>query len=199
MGAVVTMILLSIVAILSLTGSTAQSCGNFTTSDVSGPFFEPDATLDYKLAPLAEIEDPDEAVVVRGTILDRNCDPVEEAFVEVWYSGGNPTHYTFPSDGEFPLLYRGKQLASSGKYEYVGTFPGRYPGRPINHIHYKVTARGREFITQLYFRGFVPPGYYEDYVRGRDSQFPSSITGLQPGNKLPNGGRQITFNIRLDV
>ena len=64
------------------------------------------------------------------------------------------------------------------RYEFKATFPRRYEGRPIIHYHYKVsweraiksknfslcrwlfppekvTAKGREFITQAYFKGGV--------------------------------------------
>ena len=46
-------------------------------------------------------------------------------------------------------------------------------------------------MTQLYFRNDVPPSY-EDYVEGRQSQFPSSIIGS-------DSGREIHFDIVMDV
>ena len=57
--------------------------------------------------------------------------------------------------------------------------------------------QGQTFITQLYFRGQVPPSY-ENYVRGRGSQFGQVEAVSQGQSNLPNGGSQITFNIRLD-
>ena len=57
--------------------------------------------------------------------------------------------------------------------------------------------RGQTFITQLYFRDQVPPSY-ENYVRGRGSQFGRVAALGQEQSGLPNGGTQITFNITLD-
>ena len=57
--------------------------------------------------------------------------------------------------------------------------------------------KGQTFITQLYFRGQVPPSY-QNYVRSRGSQF-GEVAALGVGqSNLPNGGNRITFNIRLD-
>jgi len=121
-------------------------------------------------------------------VLDSNCKGIGGALVEVWYAGGDPVGYTFP--GRNPVLwYRGKVNADSqGRYEFKATFPRRYEGRPIIHYHYKVTAKGREFITQAYFKGGVPPSY-EDYVKGRESQFPKV--------QASRNGRMVTFNVRL--
>lgn len=49
-----------------------------------------------------------------------------------------------------------------------------------------------EFVTQLYFPDDVPPSY-EDYVRGRESQFPTSVEYLEGGT------RRITWNVYLDI
>ena len=56
--------------------------------------------------------------------------------------------------------------------------------------------RGKTFITQLYFRGLIPPRY-ENYVRYRRSQFGFVLTVNEYGN-LPNGGRILIFSITLD-
>ena len=52
-------------------------------------------------------------------------------------------------------------------------------------------SSGKELVTQLYFPNDVPPSY-EDYVVGRESQFPSKIVGY-------GSGRKINFNIVMDV
>merc|ERR1719516_858830 len=166
--------------------SNCQNCGPLTTRDVQGPFFEPGATLDYQLVPNRELQNASRAVLLRGKVRERNCRSIAGALVEVWYAGGDPTAYRFPRDGS-PMLYRGKTTTdNSGRYNFVATLPGIYSGRPIRHYHYKVTANGRELVTQVYFRDGVPRGY-EDYVSGRDSQFPQSVSSIGPG-ELPDGG-----------
>ena len=79
----------------------------------------------------------------------------------------------------------------NGKYSYVATYPGTYSGRPIPHIHYKVITPSKTLTTQLYFKNDVPPSY-EDYVNGRQSQFPSSITRT-------SDGRNVRFDLVMDT
>ena len=45
--------------------------------------------------------------------------------------------YTFPPSY---LWYRGRSYTdSNGRYDFEATYPGVYSGRPIPHVHYKVT------------------------------------------------------------
>ena len=101
--------------------------------------------------------------------------------------------YTFPPSY---LWYRGRSYTdSNGRYSFEATYPGRYSGRPIPHVHYKVfsnTGRsGKELTTQLYFRNDVPRSY-QSYRRTKGTQFPQSIRAT------PNG-RDITFDVVMDV
>jgi len=158
-----------------------------TTRDVEGPFFEAGAPNVKVLAPTGELT-PGNKITIEGFLTDSNCNPISGAIVHAWYAGGNPVGYTFPPDY---LWYRGFVLTDkNGKYSFVGTYPGTYSGRPIPHIHYKVITASKELVTQLYFRNDVPPSY-EDYVVGRDSQFPRNITATQ-------SGRMINFDIVMD-
>ena len=51
-----------------------KNCGEFTTSDMEGPFFLPEAPNRYKLAPSSELSDPDQFVLLRGVVRDRRSD-----------------------------------------------------------------------------------------------------------------------------
>ena len=106
----------------------------------------------------------------------------------------------------------------TGGYEFMATFPGVYSKRPILHYHVMVSscsvitcnlyqpmlqistpgARGRTFITQIYFRDHVPR-WAEGYVRTRESQY-GHVTPFSPapGSSHPPG-RLVQFNIRLNV
>ena len=55
---------------------------------------------------------------------------------------------------------------------------------------FKVITPTKELVTQLYFRNDVPPSY-EDYVVGRETQFPTNIINTQ-------SGRQINFDLVMD-
>ena len=97
-------------------------------------------------------------------------------------------HYTFPPD---TLWYRGwTQTDADGAYRFEATYPGTYTQRPIPHVHYKVVTPTKELVTQLYFRGDVPPSY-EDYVRGRETQFPQGFSATRLG-------KSVKFDIVLD-
>jgi len=65
-------------------------CGEFTMNDMEGPFYEPNAPKSYELAPQDELNDPREAVILKGQVLDCSCKGIGGALVEVWYAGGNP-------------------------------------------------------------------------------------------------------------
>merc|ERR1719481_2266447 len=169
-------------------GFAIESCGDFTTRDIEGPFFVPNADKVYQMAPMEEIEDPEQAAILQGRIFDSNCIGIPDALVEVWYAGYDTLDYTFPPE---ELWYRGAQMTDQdGSYQFIATFPGKYLIRPINHYHFKVTTGGMEFITQAYFKDKVPMGYRR-YVSGRQSQF-AKISGLaaQKEGPLPNGGRR---------
>jgi len=168
-----------------------------TTNDVSGPFFEESAPSVYHLAPAEEMLNHPIETFIYGAVMNSNCQPVPGATYHIWYAGdqtteANPTgsvHYTFPPD---KLWYRGKTITDqNGEYSFHGTFPGEYSGRPIIHYHVKVIAGGKEFVTQMYFDGGVPPSY-EDYVKNRETQFPRVTY-------RPDGSRDVVFNVILDL
>eukprot|EP00092_Neocalanus_flemingeri_P005575 GFUD01006007.1.p1 GENE.GFUD01006007.1~~GFUD01006007.1.p1 ORF type:complete len:198 (+),score=22.52 GFUD01006007.1:278-871(+) len=175
-----------------------QQCGALTTRDAEGPFFVSNAELSYETARSNEIADSSEGVVLQGQVQDRNCEGIGGTTVEIWYAGGPTASYTFrPAK----LWYRGKtQTNQNGFYQFLATFPGTYDGRPIPHYHYKVTTpgrNGRSLTTQVYFRDRVPRGY-ENYVQTRGTQF-AGVRNTGTGGRLPNGGRIVTFNLKMDV
>ena len=55
---------------------------------------------------------------------------------------------------------------------------------------FKAITPTKVLTTQLYFRNDVPPSY-EDYVKGRDTQFPASI-------RTTRSGRKIKFDLVMD-
>ncbi len=68
-------------------GQDASPTCLLTTRDQEGPYFIADAPTSRVIAPEDEMT-PDNAVVLTGRILDRSCNPVTDAMVEVWYAGG---------------------------------------------------------------------------------------------------------------
>merc|ERR1712062_357518 len=167
--------------------SKSQNCP-LTTRDVEGPFYESGAPISKQIAPDQDFN-PSTAIYLKGQVFDRNCQPIPNVIVDVWYAGGNPVAYTFPPS---TLWYRGKGFTDTkGKYEFNATYPGTYSGRPIPHIHYKVFDGKKELTTQLYFKTDVPRNF-EDYVERRQSQFPQKILATK-------NERIITFDVVLDT
>ena len=57
---------------------------------MAGPFYVANVPNGYKVAPDEEISDPEQASIIKGQVLDRNCDPVVGAVVDIWYAGDSP-------------------------------------------------------------------------------------------------------------
>lgn len=68
-----------------------QTCGPFTTRDTPGPFFVETNVINSIVAPEDERQDPSQAAILRGKVLDKDCKPVKGATVDVWYAGGEKT------------------------------------------------------------------------------------------------------------
>jgi len=163
-----------------------------TMFDQEGPFFEPDAPNVRMLVPKSDVSGVlrHDKVWLAGRVLDKNCNPIRNAIVHCWYAGGHPVHYTRPHIHDH-LWYRGYVHTDRyGRYSFVATFPGLYDGRPILHYHMKAITRIKELTTQIYFRDHIPPAY-EDYVIGRETQYPKRILSWP-------SGRLIEFDIVMD-
>jgi len=114
-----------------------------TLAQTEGPYFKPDTPLKRDLAADAP---RGERVTVAGYVLDRRCQPVRGALVELWHAderGG------YDNQG---YRLRGHQLTDeAGRWWFTTIAPGLYPGR-TRHYHVKVQRPGgRVLTTQLYF------------------------------------------------
>ena len=60
--------------------------------------------------------------------------------VEPWYAGLPDEDGNEYSVAGSSLQYRAQIISDKcGNYEFTSTFPVSYPGRPIRHIHYRVS------------------------------------------------------------
>ena len=93
------------------------------------------------------------------------------------------------------LMLRCKCVASSQylvlDYLSGSCYSSKFVCFALHERGLQVLAARTEFVTQLYFHNDVPRSY-EDYVTGRNSQFPTQITKYL-------SGRRITFNIIMDL
>jgi protocatechuate 3,4-dioxygenase beta subunit len=87
-----------------------------------------------------------EKVTLSGYVVDTNCKPIANAWIDFWQADGNGEY-----DNEGYTLRGHQYTDSNGKYVLETVIPGEYPGR-TPHIHFKVRANDKaEVITsQLY-------------------------------------------------
>ena len=86
-------------------------------------------------------------LTLTGYVVSRSCQPIAGARLDFWQADGNGNY----DNSGYTL--RGWQLTdSNGAYRLETVIPGLYPGR-TEHIHFKVTANGRTYTSQLFFPG----------------------------------------------
>ncbi|MBO85802.1 MAG: hypothetical protein CL927_10610 [Deltaproteobacteria bacterium] len=133
-------------------GDTGEPVADCTIqSDQEGPFYTADAP---NRADLIEADMPGVPIVIRGQIIDAvDCaTPRAGAVLDVWHAdeAGEYDNVGFELRGQVTC-------DAEGRFELRTIRPGRYPARPVEHIHFKIWASAGaevELITsQIYFEG----------------------------------------------
>ena len=130
----------------------AQVC-ELTTDDIEGPFYVEGSPIRTQIA---HPDEPGTRLFINGQVKDVDCQPLQNAMVEVWQADDDGCYSIFNVcengviEDEFKL--RGTIMTNAdGFYGYESILPANYANRP-RHIHYKITAPdGTSLITQLYF------------------------------------------------
>jgi protocatechuate 3,4-dioxygenase beta subunit len=122
----------------------APTCNSVTQSQTEGPYYKPDTPERHSLL---EEGMPGTRLILVGYVLDQNCQPLPNAWLDFWQADAN---------GEYDnagYRLRGHQFSDSqGRFYLETILPGLYSSRPIEHIHVKVQPEGGEVVTsQLYF------------------------------------------------
>jgi len=121
----------------------APTCNGFTLSQTEGPYYTPDTPERHSL-----YEDGMQGtrLTLVGYVLDGNCQPLANAWIDFWQADANGQY----DNSGFRL--RGHQFTDDqGRYYLETVVPGEYPGR-TEHIHFKVQPRNGNVLTsQLYF------------------------------------------------
>jgi protocatechuate 3,4-dioxygenase, beta subunit len=140
-----------------------------------------------------------------GRVLAANGTPVAGARVEIWqanaagrYSHPNDENVDAPLDDKF----NGFAVAMTdgqGRYAFKTVRPAAYPAAPGRwrpaHIHFSVTAKYEQLVTQMYFKG--------DNWNETDSWLNSAsrkdllITDPTPAAGKEDGAQEVTFDIVL--
>jgi protocatechuate 3,4-dioxygenase beta subunit len=124
----------------------APTCSGLTQPQTEGPYYKADTPQRNSLF---EAGMPGTRLLLVGYVLDQNCQPLPNAWLDFWQADAN---------GEYDntgYRLRGHQFTDAqGRYYLETILPGLYSSRPIEHIHVKIRPEGGQEITsQLYFPG----------------------------------------------
>jgi protocatechuate 3,4-dioxygenase beta subunit len=124
----------------------APTCTGLTQAQTEGPYYKADTP---QRSSLLEEGMQGRRLILVGYVLDQNCQPLPNAWLDFWQADAN---------GEYDnagYRLRGHQFTDAqGRYYLETILPGLYGSRPIEHIHVKVrTEGGQEITSQLYFPG----------------------------------------------
>ena len=153
----------AVLLLSSLLGLTSGSqCGNLTLAAPEGAHFVRYVGSKHRLAPDTELEDPAMAVIIRGRVLDRRCDPLPGAVVDIWYVGQGER-----ASLALRELYRGQALTNKvrraeyychrdlfhmafqiGEYEFLASFPSVNREQAIPHYNIKVSFKLNQRIDK---------------------------------------------------
>jgi len=122
----------------------APVCTTLTQAQTEGPYYTPDTP---ERNSLLEEGMPGTRLILVGYVLDQNCNPLPNAWLDFWQADTNGDY-----DNQGYRL-RGHQFTDvQGRYYLETVLPGLYLSRPIEHIHVKIRPEGGQEITsQLYF------------------------------------------------
>ena len=71
------------------------------------------------MAPDEELKDPSKAIILKGRVFDRKCEPMSNVIVDVWHAGLPNTNYTFPPE---KLWYRGRTFTTEVTFTNLVVF-----------------------------------------------------------------------------
>lgn len=137
---------------------------DLTPAQQEGPYYpvEKPADTDSNLTVVADSNTvaAGDLVVLDGTLVDTNGQPVAGAVIEIWQTD---THgiYMHPNDPDtterdMNFQFYGETVTTEeGHYEFRTILPGQYEPRP-RHIHFKVKLNTQTYLTsQFYFDGYT--------------------------------------------
>jgi protocatechuate 3,4-dioxygenase beta subunit len=138
-----------------------------TPDQILGPFYprikpldqDADLTIFKGMAGRAK----GQVIHLMGRVLNIHGDPVEGARVEIWQANAQG-RYTHPDDSNPAPLdpnfqgYSVQVTDKEGRYRFKTIKPGAYPAgggswTRAPHVHFEVTGRANQFVTQMYFDG----------------------------------------------
>lgn len=146
-------------------GSLAKALLLPTPPETEGPFY-PVTPQDDKDFDLTQVQGRDgvaegKLILVRGSVLDSQGQPVPHATVEIWQANakGRYRHPRDPNPAPLDPNFQGWAIVLTdehGEFHFKTVMPGSYPASPSwmrpPHIHFKVAKTGYvNLTTQMYF------------------------------------------------
>lgn len=165
-----------------------------TEEQVEGPFYPvikpSDQDTDLTVIKGKAGKAKGQVIYLSGRVLNLKGEPIPEAQVEIWQANTSG-RYTHPSDANPAPLdsnfqgYGVQATNAKGEYKFKTIKPGAYPvssGRiRTPHIHFCVTSKIKQLVTQLYFEG--EPSNEEDMIFKNVRNKESVTTKLMPSTK----------------
>jgi protocatechuate 3,4-dioxygenase beta subunit len=138
-----------------------------TPDQILGPFYPlikpPDQDADLTAVSGKVGRAKGQVIRLTGRVLNLKGEPVAGARVEIWQASARG-RYTHPDDTNPEQLdpnfhgYGAQVTDKEGRYRFKTIKPGAYPAAAggwmrAPHVHFRVTGRANEFVTQMYFDG----------------------------------------------
>jgi protocatechuate 3,4-dioxygenase beta subunit len=122
----------------------APVCNGLTPAQTEGPYYTPNTP---ERNSLLEPNMAGTRLLVVGYVLDANCQPLANAWLDFWQADAQGQY------DNVGYVLRGHQFTDAqGRFFLETIAPGLYESRPIEHIHVMLRSPlGAELTTQLYF------------------------------------------------
>ena len=181
-----------------------------TPSTTPGPFYPvvkpPDHDTDLIHVTGHRRRAQGQVILVAGRVLDQRGEPIHRARVELWQANtfGRYNHPSDPNPAPLDPDFQGYgvQLTDrDGRYRFTTIKPGPYPFDATRirtpHLHFEVTGRIDQRVTQLFFAG--EPLNAQDFVlqavpRNRDRLIADLLA--PPAGEDPSG-RLVQWDVVL--
>ena len=147
-------------------GNVASSVRKPTADMVQGPFYpvskpaDQDADLTFIRGKKGKAQG--QVIYLMGQVMNLKGEPLRDVKIEIWQAN-TFGRYTHPSDHNPAPLdpnfegYGVQVTDAKGKYRFKTIKPGAYPvpdgWMRAPHIHFCITSKVTQLITQIYFEG----------------------------------------------
>ena len=140
-----------------------------------------------------------------GIISGLDGSPVAGAEVQIWQANSHGRYRHAGDVNPAPLdpHFDGFAVATTdaeGRYAFTTVKPVAYPTSPTTwrpaHIHFRVTTKLEQFVTQMYFEG-APYNETDPFLRSARRPEALIVTPLPPGPDQAPDSRRIRFDIVL--